>query len=274
MKDFAELLQYIYAKDLSDKKTWYSSVAEAYDKNRPRYPQGLIHRVVEIAQLPASATILELGCGPGIATVEFAKLGFSVICLEPSREACELARQNCSQYKNVQIHNITFEEWEQQGEKFDAVLAASSFHWVSGEIRCMKSADVLKDNGSLVLLWNKEPQPNYEIYQHLSKVYQQIAPQLVRYEDRVMQEKVIREFGESIIDPSYFTDIVYGQQFCSVDYTIDDYLGLLSTLSPYIALETEYRNRLFSGLREVLLTQCGDRLHTYHLSAFHIARKK
>ncbi|NEQ11575.1 MAG: SAM-dependent methyltransferase, partial [Moorea sp. SIO4E2] len=68
MKDIKELIQAIYSKDLEEKKIWYSSVAEAYDQARPRYPQQLINRAVELAQLPADGIILEVGCGPGTAT--------------------------------------------------------------------------------------------------------------------------------------------------------------------------------------------------------------
>ena len=50
-------------KNLSARKTWYSSVAEAYQKARPKYPQPLIDRVVELTQIPNSAHILEIGCG-------------------------------------------------------------------------------------------------------------------------------------------------------------------------------------------------------------------
>ena len=125
MKDSEKLPEWYY-QNPEDKKQWYSPVADAYNKVRPRYPENLIHRVLELAQLPSPATILELGCGPGIATVAFAKLGFSMVCLEPSKEACQFAQINCTQYPNVEIKNTTFEEWELESERFNAVLAASS----------------------------------------------------------------------------------------------------------------------------------------------------
>lgn len=125
----------------------YSAVADAYNKARPRYPKELISRVLELAQLPSTANILEIGCGPGTATTAFAQLGFSMICLEPSQQACQLAQQNCATYPDVEIVNTTFEEWELQPEKFNAVLAATSFHWVPPEIRHPKAAAALQDNG-------------------------------------------------------------------------------------------------------------------------------
>jgi hypothetical protein len=35
--------------------------------------------------------------------------------------------------------NTTFEEWELELERFNAVLAATSFHWVSPEVRYAKA---------------------------------------------------------------------------------------------------------------------------------------
>jgi methylase of polypeptide subunit release factors len=94
------------------RKNWYGEVAEAYNRVRPRYPQKLIARAVEVAQLPVDASILELGSGPGIATTAFAELGFSIVCLEPSLEACQVLQKNCSTYPQVEIRNTTFEDWE------------------------------------------------------------------------------------------------------------------------------------------------------------------
>lgn len=49
------------SQDLSHKKQWYSPVADAYNKVRPRYRENLIHRVLELTKLTSPATILELG---------------------------------------------------------------------------------------------------------------------------------------------------------------------------------------------------------------------
>lgn len=254
------------------RKNWYSEIADAYNKVRPRYPKQLIGRVVELAQLPPQAAILEIGCGPGIATVEFAQLGFSMICLEPSVSACRLARQNCAQYP-VEIKNTTFEEWELDTHSFNAVLAATSLHWVSPEIAYSKSAAALQNNASLILLWNKEPQPPYEVYQILNQVYQAQAPSVARYEDKSTQENILRGLGQDMINSNQFKDLVYEQLMCEVTYSVDDYLALLSTLSPYIKLESYQRDSLFENLREVLDKNCISSIQTSYLSAFHIAQK-
>ncbi|HIK04196.1 MAG TPA: class I SAM-dependent methyltransferase [Trichormus sp. M33_DOE_039] len=255
------------------RKNWYSEVADAYNQTRPRYPQELIHRAVELAKLPQDAIILEIGCGPGNATVAFAQLGYSMLCLEPSLNLCQLAQQNCIQFPSVEITNTSFEEWQLEVEKFHAVLAATSFHWVSPEIGYAKAADALKQDGHLILLWNMTPQPQYEVYAAFREVYQNQAPALGRYEQRETQHKQIIRFGQAVIDSGLFKCLVSEEFPCEITYSIDDYLTLLSTLSPYIALEPQQRDALFAGLRAVLAKHSITSIPVSFLSALQIAQK-
>ncbi|MCF4968623.1 class I SAM-dependent methyltransferase [Nostoc sp. CMAA1605] len=255
------------------RKNWYSEVADAYNKTRPRYPQQLIHRAVELAKLPQDAVILEIGCGPGNATVAFAQLGFTMVCLEPSQKLCQIVEQNCIQYPSVEITNTSFEEWPLEPEKYHAVLAATSFHWVSPEIGYAKAADALKADGHLILLWNMTPQPQYEVYAAFEEVYQHQAPALGRYEERETQHKQILRFGQSVIDSGLFKCFVSEEFPCEFTYSIDDYLTLLSTLSPYIALDPQQRNALFAGLKTVLEKNSITNISVSFLSALQIAQK-
>jgi protein-L-isoaspartate O-methyltransferase len=258
---------------VEQRRSWYSPVADAYNRARPRYPMQLVSRIVELAELDQDAIILEVGCGPGTATTSFAKLSFSMTCVEPSLAACELARQNCAQYPNVEVKNTTFEEWELEPGKFNAVLSATAFHWIPAEIGYPKAADALKDNGSLILMLNMQIQPDYEVYQVLHEVYQIHAPSLGQYETRETQEKNFRSFGNFAINSGRFQNLVSQELWCQVSYSIDDYLMLLSTYSPYIALEPQKRDFLFTGLREALEKKCGESIEVSYLSGFHIARK-
>lgn len=273
-EQFQEELKKSYRKDLSERKTWYSDVAEAYNQVRPRYPQALINRAVELAQLPAKATILEVGCGPGNATLSWAQLGFSMLCLEPSLEACRIARQNCQLYPSVEIRNTSFEEWELQPGQFHAVLAANSWHWIPPEISYAKAVEALQENGSLILLWNLSPQIPDEVYQALKEVYQAqgISPQ--RYEDRKTQEEILSSFGQMVMNSGRFGNLISEHLPCELSYSIDDYLLLLNTLSPYRGLESNRRDALFQSLREALGKICGETVSISFLSAFQIAQKR
>jgi SAM-dependent methyltransferase len=274
MDDLKQTIISFSSRDLEQRKNWYSPAAEAYNKARPHYPEALIQQVVEVAQLGADSNILEVGSGPATATVAFAPLGCSMVCLEPNPDFFRLAQQNCQAYPQVEIQNSSFEEWPPAVAKFDAVLAASSFHWIPPEVGYPKAAQALKEKGSLILLWNKELQPSYEVYQSLAKIYQQYAPSLDRYEDQETQEAILRELGQMAIDSGQFQDLVAGTMVSEVTYSTDEYLMLLNTYSPYLALDPQQKDALFTGLRNSIERDFGGSLQLSYISAFHKFGKK
>jgi SAM-dependent methyltransferase len=273
MENLKQMLQNeCYGKDLEQRRYWYSPAAEAYQQVRPRYPQSIVDRVVEIAQLSSNSTLLEVGCGPAIATPAFAVLGCRMVCVEPNPDFYHLAQQTCASYPDVELQNCSFEEWELVPQQFDAVLAASSFHWISPEIGYPKAAAALRPEGCLILLWNKELQPSYEVYQQLSTVYQIHAPSLIRsYEDSSTQAAILDKLGNMAIESGYFKDMQSGHLEVDVTYSVDQYLMLLNTYSPHLKLEEQQKQALFTGLREVL-EQNGETVQLSYVSAFHIAR--
>ena len=271
-----DLLRDYGDKDLETKKSWYSPVADRYNRVRPRYSQEMITRVIEVAQLPQQAKILELGCGPGTATLPLAKRGFFLVSLEPSQTAYHLAKQNCVEFANVEIKNLTFEEWDVPDLKFDAVLAATSWHWLSPETAYAKAYEAMKNKGSLILFWNTPPQPSYEIYRILEDIYQNIAPNIplyARYQSLEYHQESFEQFSQDILASGYFHQLVYENVNHEITYSITDYLDLLSTLSVYIALKSEQREFLFQALQQVLEKNCGQILNLSYCSAFHVARK-
>ncbi len=274
--DHKELRQTIISyssKNLEQRKNWYSPAAEAYNKVRPRYPQDLIRQVIDIAQLSSASKILEIGCGPATATIAFAELGSSILCLEPNPDFYNLAQQNCQPYPQIEIQNISFEEWTLEAEKFDAVLAASSFHWIPSDVGYPKAAKALRKNGHFILLWNKQLQPSYEIYQSLSEIYQVHAPSLDQYEDKAKQENILQGLGQMVIDSGQFKNLVVGHINTELTYTVDEYLALLSTYSPYLKLAPQNKKALLEGLRHRIESDFGGSLKLSYMSAYHIAQK-
>jgi hypothetical protein len=232
---------------------------------------------VELTQIQPPAQILELGTGPGIATLPFAQLDFFLLGLEPNPEAADLAQKICVEYPRVTIQKTTFEEWEVEPERFEAILAATSWHWIASEISYPKAHIALKDQGWLILLWNTPPQISDEIYRQLDEIYQRLAPSIpayARFETIESQAEHFRQFGQDIIKSGYFENLIYEDKVYKVIYSIEDYLALLSTLSVYIALESDKRTILFDQLGEALAKINGDYLELSYLSAFHLAKKR
>lgn len=273
MKELKRILRdECYGRDLEQRKGWYSSAAAAYDQVRPRYPAELVRQVIDITQLSPQSTLLEVGCGPGTATTAFALTGGSMLCLEPNPDFYQLAQHNCSPYPNVVLQNSAFEEWKPEGKHFDAVLAASSFHWIAPEVGYPKAAAVLKPGGHLILLWNKELQPSYDVYQQLSEAYETHIPSLGRvYENRDEQAAILSALGQFMEDSGCFKTIVTGQMESEVTYSVDQYLMLLNTYSTHLRLGSPQKEKLFEALRQ-RLGRNGDTVELFYRSAFHIGQ--
>lgn len=264
----------ISGKELEQRKSWYSPAAEAYNSTRPKYPTELVGKVVNAAQLSQSSRILEVGSGPGTATVTFAELGCHIVCIEPNPDFCEMAIMNCKSYPSVEVINKSFEEWDLEPEAFDTVLAASSMHWIPSEIGYAKASNALKKDGYLILLWNKELQPSKSMQDAFSDVYQLHAPSLGRYEDRKTQEDILNSLGQMMFDSGRFRNLVTATVETSLTYTADQYISLLTTYSSYLKLDHRTRKALFTGLRQCILEKGAGEIRLSYLSAYHIAQKK
>ncbi len=250
-----------------ERQQWYSQAAQAYRWARPRYPEALIEQVIERAGLNEQSTLLEVGCGPGIATADFAKTGLTITGIEPSAAACVIARQACKAYPSVSIHNSTFENYL-LSDKYDAVLAATSFHWISPDVACTKSAAALSPGGSLILLWATPPQPSAELCQYLQPVYDRHDLSDMGQEHCRAQTYYrgnFETFAEMVNTSGFFQPSSVTIQSCQSIYSIEKYLALLSTLSSYIALEAQTRENLLIDLGERL----AEKLETGALTTTH-----
>ncbi len=254
---------------LEQRRNWYSPVADVYYHVRAKYPPELVDRTVVLARLSPATSLLEIGCGPGNATVAVAPVGCAMTCLEPNVDFCRLACEHCASYPNVTIDHTTFEEWQVPATQFDALLAANSWHWLAPKIKYAKAAAALRQDGHLILLWNLTPELPAEVYQAIESVFQAYAPSLARYEGAEIQAEILQGFGREILDSGYFDNLVIEQTASTVTYSIDRYLQLLSTFG---RLEPSAQELLFAGVR-AQLAKFGDRVQLSFLSATCIARK-
>ena len=130
----------------------FDSVAGLYDTRRPDFPVEVFADLMRLAGLSSASSVLEVGAGTGQATVRLAELGVSVVALEPGAALAALAAERLAGFDKVTVIRSRFEDWDPGDRRFDAVIAASSWHWVDPELRWRKAYDVLAPAGSLVLL--------------------------------------------------------------------------------------------------------------------------
>lgn len=72
----------------------FDQSASIYLSARPAYPAELFDEVIAETKITDRSELLEIGAGPGTATVELARRGFRITVLELGEELAEQARRN------------------------------------------------------------------------------------------------------------------------------------------------------------------------------------
>src|SRR6059058_4291683 len=106
----------------------FDEVAELYDKVRPGYPDELFDELA--AALPPSPVVVEVGPGTGQATRGLVARGASVTAVELGPHLAAVLARNLP---TVEVVIGPFENVDLAPGSLDAVVAASSYHWVPPE---------------------------------------------------------------------------------------------------------------------------------------------
>lgn len=252
-------------------RTIFDDVAKLYDEVRPGYPEPLIEDVIALSGIGPGGGILEIGCGPGKATIPFARRGYAMLCLELGRDLASLASENCRAYPDVRVVNISFEDWPLRSQAFDLVISAQAFHWISPEVGFSKTAAALKDGGSLALFWNHKPAPKTPFFDALAEVYRQKAPELADSPDRRSPEELIERIVNHIDRSGSFGEVVVRRYPWSERYTTEAYLKLLNTYSDHLNLEEGRRRDLFESVG-ALIDEFGGVVERPYLAVLYFAK--
>jgi SAM-dependent methyltransferase len=118
-----------------------------YERGRPAWPR----EAVDVADIAAGATVLELGAGTGKLTRVLVSAFARVVAMEPEDAMRRLLVANCPP---AQALAGTAEANPLSDASADAVFAAEAFHRFERERALTEIARVLRPRGALVLMWN------------------------------------------------------------------------------------------------------------------------
>src|SRR5580658_8621789 len=77
-----------------DEELWMSERDIIFNRSRVRFTFREVAKIVELLKMPAKGTLLDLACGIGRHSIEFAKQGFEVTGVDITRPYLEIARDN------------------------------------------------------------------------------------------------------------------------------------------------------------------------------------
>lgn len=243
----------------------FGAVAEQYDRGRPPYPATVFDDLVELAGLGTGSRVLEIGPGPGNATVELARRGLAVTGVELSPELAEVARRKLPE---AEIVVADFERWEPSAADFDAVVAFTAFHWIAGGVRYSKPARLLRPGGALAVVHTHHVMNDDPFWVESQADYEAVLPSPENFPPPPIEEK-----PWLAPDSALFPTLEQRRYPDERTYSPDEYVALIATHSENIALPAGRREELFRRLRDRVAAQGAVRkLVVYELTVAYLPR--
>lgn len=268
----------------------FDEVAELYERVRPRYPAALFDDVNALTGAQPGTRVIEVGCGPGQATVGLLARGWHVHAVEPGPAMAARARDNFVGLPFT-VDVTTFDDWVSP-TTFDMLFSATAYHWVAPDMRWRLASAVLEPGGPLVLATNRTVAGGefHEVYRASADLHARLAPE-VEFGLSPTAETIIGEVNERSHDIGAVWEVAdsksgpsrAGTLFeppeirsyeWSVAYDTADATGLLRTYSPYLRVPRERRDRLLEGIADVIRDDFGGTVTRRYLAVLAVAKRR
>lgn len=256
----------------------FNEVPELYDRVRPGYPDGLFADLAAITGMDKGSSVLEVGCGTGQATRSLAALGCSVTAVEPGAGMAALARRRIASFRNAEVEESTFEEWDDRGRRFDVLVAASSWHWVDPSIGWRRAHDVLRPGGWTALLGHvvvrRPGEP--EVYAETADLHERFCPGNPDWGHPPLEPDVrAGDEGWGLVDdPGGLFGPVLVRWYPTVQwFDGNGFADLLRSQSPYRRLTPDAREPLLDTIATHIRTRMADRAPRRYLTVLRAGRR-
>lgn len=135
----------------SKKDASFDDLAADYDRFRTGYSSELVDELVSFG-LTGGATVLDIGCGNGIASAPFVTRGCKVTGVDPSRPMLDKARERVPEGTFVvgPAEALPFGD-----DSFNHAICAQAFHWFDQPKAFAEAIRVVKPGGIVAVWWKR-----------------------------------------------------------------------------------------------------------------------
>jgi SAM-dependent methyltransferase len=256
-------------------RSTFDEAPELYDRVRPGYPEAVFEDLAKLARLRPGSRVLELGCGTGQATVPLAARGFEVVAVELGAGLAKVARRNLASFPAVDIINAAFEDWPLPSAPFDAVVAATSFHWLDPGVRLQKVADALRPGGALAIISTHHVAGgDGPFFAEVQRCYERWMPGTPKDLRLPNASDVPHHDRDDFEASGHFANVLFRRYERELTYTTREYLDLLLSYSNHRALASDARDGLLACIGDLIDTRFGGRIAKRYLTELAVAYRR
>jgi SAM-dependent methyltransferase len=230
----------------------FGSVASAYERFRPGYPEAVADAVLEYAGRPVR-TALEIGAGTGKATRLFARRGITVTATDP--DAAMLAELRRHVPDTVTVVRAAFEELPPT-PRHDLVYAAASLHWTDPEGRWARVAGMLAAGGVFASFGGQLHLADPDVEDAVRTARSDVVPDDgIASPDGTPPDSPLQWPGTELTRSQLFSDVRQSVIERRITWTARAYVGHLSTISAYLQLPEQAHERVLGRILHALPDQ-------------------
>jgi SAM-dependent methyltransferase len=250
-----------------------TETAQSYDPNRFKtnvpfytryrlgYPERLIQWVISHTGARPGDAVMDLGCGPGLLAIPFARQGLKVVGVDPEPAMLDEGRKAAAEAGvSVAFRQGSSYDLPADIGPFKLVTMGRSFHWMDGPATlAMLDAHVVP-GGAVILMHDLHTKT---VENRWRQVLHEVGNEFGREEEHHVAARGRADFAshESVLMNSPFGHLERIGVFVTREMTTDDIVGLafsLSTSSPQKlgSRKDEFESHLRTGLAEISPDGC------------------
>jgi SAM-dependent methyltransferase len=227
----------------------FGSVASAYERFRPGYPDELVDEVLTCADRPIR-TALEIGAGTGKATRVFTGRGITVTATDPDPAMLTELRRHVP--TSVVTVRAAFEDLPLT-PAYDLVFAAASLHWTTPGSRWRRIAAMLERQGVFASFGGQVQLADSAVGELVVAARSPfLEDDEVPSPDGTPVDNLMQWPGTELERSDLFRDVRQVSIERRMTTSARDFVGHLSTVSAYLELPAATRERALSEILAVL----------------------
>jgi SAM-dependent methyltransferase len=154
----------------------FRSTAEYYARYRVPYPAELIEAVATRVGLKPGDRVLDLGSGPAMLAIGFAKLGMSATAMDPEPEMLDAARSGVAE-AGVDVEVVQGSSYDLGPHlgRFKLVTMGRSFHWMDRPATLVALDGLIEPGGAVALFHDRRIRSSGDWQGVLNKAAEQYA---------------------------------------------------------------------------------------------------